>query len=266
MSLSRWARSRGKRRLPRSNQPRARARRARQVDRACRQGARAPGGGYPRATAVAAAEERARDQRHQVSEETALSVRKRTLETRLGILQVDRDEAVAAAKQEKEISDERARILSEQQRFVLERRGRSSRKKFQAASARSRANPERHRHHRGGEARRGGGVAARRARRRKRDARSAPSPRPRSWSACRLPRAWAREQEELLVQIALVASKWSEAAEIPARWPAARGDEPRDRAHRQGRRARTQRYRAFPRPRAGRTRSRDRARRQDPPA
>jgi len=75
-----------------------------------------------RATAVAAAEERARDERHKASEETALSVRKRSLETRLGILQVDRDEAVAAASQEKEISDERARILSEQQRFVLERR------------------------------------------------------------------------------------------------------------------------------------------------
>jgi uncharacterized membrane protein YqiK len=75
-----------------------------------------------RATAVATAEERARDQRHQASEEAALSVRKRSLETRLGILQVDRDEAVAAAKQEKEISDERAKILSEQQRFVLERR------------------------------------------------------------------------------------------------------------------------------------------------
>jgi uncharacterized membrane protein YqiK len=75
-----------------------------------------------RATAVAAAEEHARDQRHQVSEETALSVRKRSLETRLGILEIDRDEAIAAAKQEKAISDERARILSEQQRFVLERR------------------------------------------------------------------------------------------------------------------------------------------------
>jgi uncharacterized membrane protein YqiK len=75
-----------------------------------------------RATAVAAAEEEARDKRHQVSEETALSVRKRSLETRLGVLQVDRDEAIAAAKQEKEISDERARVLSEQQRFVLERR------------------------------------------------------------------------------------------------------------------------------------------------
>src|ERR1700730_15907261 len=56
------------------------------------------------------------------SEETALAVRRRSLETRLGILDVDRDEAIAAAKQEKEISDERARILSEQQRFVLDRR------------------------------------------------------------------------------------------------------------------------------------------------
>src|SRR5580692_7039002 len=75
-----------------------------------------------RATAVAAAEERARDQRHMASEETALAVRRRSLETRLGILDVDRDEAVALAKQEKDISDERARILSEQQRFVLDRR------------------------------------------------------------------------------------------------------------------------------------------------
>jgi uncharacterized membrane protein YqiK len=75
-----------------------------------------------RATAVATAEERARNERHQASEETALSVRRRSLDTRLGVLQVDRDEAVAIAKQEKEISDERARILSEQQRFVLDRR------------------------------------------------------------------------------------------------------------------------------------------------
>ena len=75
-----------------------------------------------RATAVAAAEERARDERHQVSEGTTLSVRRRSLETRLGVLQVDRDEAIAAAKQEQEISNERARILSEQQRFVLDRR------------------------------------------------------------------------------------------------------------------------------------------------
>jgi uncharacterized membrane protein YqiK len=88
-----------------------------------------------RATAVAAAEERARDHRHKVSEETALSVRKRTLETRLGILQHDRDEAIAAAKQEKEISDERARILSEQQRFVLERRWEVEQEEIRKAQA-----------------------------------------------------------------------------------------------------------------------------------
>jgi uncharacterized membrane protein YqiK len=75
-----------------------------------------------RATAVATAEERARDQRHEASEATTLAVRQRALETRLRVLQVDRDEAIAAAKQEQEVSDERARILSEQQRYILERR------------------------------------------------------------------------------------------------------------------------------------------------
>jgi uncharacterized membrane protein YqiK len=75
-----------------------------------------------RQTAVTAAEERAREQRHQVSEETALAVRRRSFETRLGVLQIDRDEAIAVAKQEQDVSNERARILSEQQRFVLDRR------------------------------------------------------------------------------------------------------------------------------------------------
>jgi len=75
-----------------------------------------------RQTAVAAAEERARDERHGVSEEIALSVRKRSLDTRLAMLDIDRDEALAAARQEQEVSNERARILSEQQRFILDRR------------------------------------------------------------------------------------------------------------------------------------------------
>jgi uncharacterized membrane protein YqiK len=103
------------------NLARERAERDKDIDLAAKERERQEAD-IARATAVAAAEERARDQRHQTSEETALSVRRRSLETRLGILQVDRDEAVAAAKQEKEISDERARILSEQQRFVLEQR------------------------------------------------------------------------------------------------------------------------------------------------
>src|SRR5579864_7734995 len=75
-----------------------------------------------RATAVAAAEERAREQRHRIGEETALSVRRRSFETRLNMLEIDKDEAVAAAKQEQEVSNERSRVLSEQQRYVLDRR------------------------------------------------------------------------------------------------------------------------------------------------
>ena len=103
------------------NLARERAQRDKDIDLAAKERERQEAD-IARATAVAAAEERARDQRHMASEETALSVRRRSLETRLGILEVDRDEAVAAAKQEKEISDERARILSEQQRYVLDRR------------------------------------------------------------------------------------------------------------------------------------------------
>ena len=75
-----------------------------------------------RTTAVMAREETARDERHQSSETTALSVRKRSLETRLTMLDIDKDEAFAQAQQEREVANERARILSEQQRFILEQR------------------------------------------------------------------------------------------------------------------------------------------------
>ena len=75
-----------------------------------------------RTTAVMAREEAARDERHESSEETALSVRKRSLETRLAMLDIDKDEAFAQAQQEREVASERARVLSEQQRFILEQR------------------------------------------------------------------------------------------------------------------------------------------------
>ena len=75
-----------------------------------------------RTTAVMAREETARDERHQSSETTALSVRRRSLETRLAMLEIDRDEAFAQARQEREVANERARVLSEQQRFILEQR------------------------------------------------------------------------------------------------------------------------------------------------
>ena len=75
-----------------------------------------------RTTAVMGREETARDERHQSSEATALSVRKRSLETRLVVLDIDKDEAFAQAQQEREVANERARVLSEQQRFILEQR------------------------------------------------------------------------------------------------------------------------------------------------
>lgn len=75
-----------------------------------------------RATAVMAAEEKARDERHATSEEISLSIHRRSLETRLSTLEIEKEEALAAARQEQEVSNERARILSEQQRFILEQR------------------------------------------------------------------------------------------------------------------------------------------------
>ena len=75
-----------------------------------------------RITAVMADEETARDARHNAAEEAALSVRKRALETRLEMLELDRQESFAAAQQEQEVANERARVLSEQQRFILDRR------------------------------------------------------------------------------------------------------------------------------------------------
>ena len=75
-----------------------------------------------RNTAVMSREEAARDERHESSEATALSVRKRSLETRLAMLEIDKDEAFAQAQQAREVANERARVLSEQQRFILEQR------------------------------------------------------------------------------------------------------------------------------------------------
>ena len=75
-----------------------------------------------RTTAVMGHEEAARDERHQSSEATALSVRKRSLDTRLAMLDIDKDEAFAQAQQEREVANERARVLSDQQRFILEQR------------------------------------------------------------------------------------------------------------------------------------------------
>lgn len=88
-----------------------------------------------RATAVMAAEEKAKDERHQAAEQASLAMRRRAMETRLAMLEIDKEEAFAAARQEQEISDERARVLSEQQRFILERRLEVEREEIAKAQA-----------------------------------------------------------------------------------------------------------------------------------
>jgi uncharacterized membrane protein YqiK len=75
-----------------------------------------------RVTAVTGMEEKARNERHKVAEETVLALRKRSLDTRLAVLDLDQAEAVAVVAQEQHVATEQARILSEKQRFILEQR------------------------------------------------------------------------------------------------------------------------------------------------
>ena len=111
-----------------------------------------------RATAVAAAEERARDERHQVSEETALSVRKRSLETRLGIL-AGRSRRGRRARQTGKGNFRRAGAHLERTAALCARPALGGRTggNPQAAGAGDRTDSKRHRDHRGGEAARSGG-------------------------------------------------------------------------------------------------------------
>ncbi len=75
-----------------------------------------------RKTEVLKSEESARDARHKVNEEVSLTVRKRSLDTKLKVLNIDKDEAFAVVKQEQEVAAEKARVLSEKQRIILDRR------------------------------------------------------------------------------------------------------------------------------------------------
>ena len=75
-----------------------------------------------RITTVLNHEEEARQQRHDAAEAAAISMRQRSLSTRVGVLELDKEEALAAVRQEQEISNERARVLSEKQRYILEQR------------------------------------------------------------------------------------------------------------------------------------------------
>jgi len=75
-----------------------------------------------RVTQVTAEEEAARIERHRAQEETAIETRKRSLETRLSLLDMDKAQAFAEASQELEVSNEKARALSQTQRFILDQR------------------------------------------------------------------------------------------------------------------------------------------------
>ena len=75
-----------------------------------------------RATAVLADEEKARDERHKVAEETVVAMRKRALDTRLAVLDIEKEEEFAATTQEREVSNQRARELAETQQFLLDQR------------------------------------------------------------------------------------------------------------------------------------------------
>jgi uncharacterized membrane protein YqiK len=75
-----------------------------------------------RQTALAAEEEKAREQRNQAAEAAEVAIQKQKLESRLALLEVDKDDAFASAAQEKAVAEEHARILTEKQLFLLEQR------------------------------------------------------------------------------------------------------------------------------------------------
>lgn len=92
-----------------------------------------------RITGVMAVEEAARDERHMAAEGSTLAMRKRTLETKLSILEIEKQESFAAARQEQEVANEKAQVLSEQQRFVIERRWEVEKEEIDKALALERA-------------------------------------------------------------------------------------------------------------------------------
>lgn len=75
-----------------------------------------------RQTALAAEEEKAREQRNQAAEAAEVAIQKQKLESRLALLEVDKNDAFASAAQEKAVAEEQARVLTEKQLFLLEQR------------------------------------------------------------------------------------------------------------------------------------------------
>lgn len=75
-----------------------------------------------RLTAITRESETARDERHRAEREAGLAIRQREKEVHLLNLDIEKTEAFADALQETEVSNERARVLAEQQRYILDRR------------------------------------------------------------------------------------------------------------------------------------------------
>ncbi len=87
------------------------------------------------ATAVSAEEEMARIARHKAAENAALETRKLSLATKLSLLDLDKEEEFAAAAQEREISNEKAKAMSETQRFIIEQRWSVQQEELEKAQA-----------------------------------------------------------------------------------------------------------------------------------
>jgi len=75
-----------------------------------------------RQTVIAAKEDQALEDRNKSSESVRLSTEFTKLQTRLALLNLEKDDAFATAAQEKEVASEQARILGEKQRFLLDER------------------------------------------------------------------------------------------------------------------------------------------------
>ncbi len=75
-----------------------------------------------RETEISKYEETARDERNDASERTDISVRARQLESRLAMLEYEKTQTLAEASHEREVAEQKAKELAEQQQFILQRR------------------------------------------------------------------------------------------------------------------------------------------------
>ncbi len=86
-------------------------------------------------TVISAEEELARVTRHKAAENAALETRKLSLATKLSLLDLDKEEEFAATAQEREVSNEKAKAMSETQRFIIEQRWSVQQEELEKAQA-----------------------------------------------------------------------------------------------------------------------------------